>query len=64
MFGDLPNLQRGTQILQQARLAETERTYKAALKKNPNNFDALHRLGYLRYEQQRYHDAPGFPLCS
>jgi tetratricopeptide (TPR) repeat protein len=58
MSTSLPeSLHDGAKVLQEARLIEQERGYSAVLKKNPNHFDALHRLGFLRYEQGRYIDA-------
>jgi protein O-GlcNAc transferase len=50
-------IQHAHKLVQKSRLTETERVYAAALKKNPNSFDALHRLGFVRYEQGRYVDA-------
>jgi tetratricopeptide (TPR) repeat protein len=51
------SVEEGTRILREARLKDAERAHAAALRRDPNNFDALHRLGFVRYEQERYPDA-------
>jgi protein O-GlcNAc transferase len=50
-------IQQAHKLVQKSRLTESERVCAAALKKNPNSFDALHLLGFLRYEQGRHADA-------
>jgi protein O-GlcNAc transferase len=50
-------IERTRKLVQKSRLTETERILAAALKKNPTNFHALHRLGFLRYQQDRHADA-------
>ncbi|MBX9829568.1 MAG: tetratricopeptide repeat protein [Xanthobacteraceae bacterium] len=47
---------------QMGRLGEAETLYRAALDKDPKNFDALHLLGRIRVQQGRQHDA--VPLLS
>ena len=41
----------------QGQLKEAERLYNDVLKRERNQFDALHLLGLLRYQQGRYSDA-------
>jgi protein O-GlcNAc transferase len=50
-------IQQAQKLIKKSRFTETERVCAAALKKNPNSFDALHRLGFLRYQQDRHPDA-------
>jgi tetratricopeptide (TPR) repeat protein len=40
------------------RLAEAEALYLHVLRAPSDNFDALHRLGIVRYQQRRYAPAP------
>ena len=42
---------------QKGRFAEAERLYLRILKDKPDNFDAQHMLGFLRYHQRRYTEA-------
>ena len=41
----------------QGQIKEAERLYNDVLKRERNQFDALHLLGLLRYQQGRYSDA-------
>src|SRR3954468_23529029 len=41
----------------QGQLKEAERLYNDVLRRERNQFDALHLLGLLRYQQARYSDA-------
>jgi protein O-GlcNAc transferase len=50
-------LQHGTAAHQQGRLAEAERSYRAALELKRDNFDSLHLLGVIRWQQQRFEEA-------
>jgi tetratricopeptide (TPR) repeat protein len=58
MTNGLPqSIEQGARLIRRAQQIEAERAYSAVLKKNPNHFDALHRLGFVRYEEGRYADA-------
>ena len=47
----LAQLEEATIAHKQGRLSEAERLYNAILVNQPHNFDALHRLGLLKYQQ-------------
>ncbi len=47
----------GVTFHQAGRLAEAELVYQQMLSDNPNNSDALHYLGLIAYQRQRYPDA-------
>jgi predicted O-linked N-acetylglucosamine transferase (SPINDLY family) len=50
-------LQHGMAAHQQGRLAEAERSYRAALDLKRDNFDSLHLLGVIRWQQRRFDEA-------
>jgi tetratricopeptide (TPR) repeat protein len=50
-------IQRAFQFHKQGLLDKAEEVYSAILTTEPGNFDALHQLGVLRFQQGRYIDA-------
>jgi len=50
-------LQCGMAAHREGRLAEAERSYQAALAINRDNFDSLHLLGVVRWQQRRHDEA-------
>ena len=49
--------ERAVQLHQQGKLDQVEKSYRAILATQPKHFDALHRLGILRYQQGRNSEA-------
>src|SRR5262249_13449393 len=52
-------LEKATVAHKQGRLSEAEGHYSAILVEHPHNFDALHRLGLLKYQQGELNLARG-----
>ncbi|MEA2954001.1 MAG: hypothetical protein QOJ96_3521, partial [Alphaproteobacteria bacterium] len=52
-----PLIQQALVHHQNGELAQAEALYEKVLKSDPNQFDALHLLGVLRYQQNRYGEA-------
>src|SRR5437879_1058763 len=50
-------LQHGTAAHQQGRLADAERSYASVLDLKRDEFDALHLLGVVRWQQHRFDEA-------
>jgi tetratricopeptide (TPR) repeat protein len=51
------SLQRALDLHRRGRLAAAEEAYLRLLREQPDNFDALHFLGVLRYQQRRFAEA-------
>jgi Flp pilus assembly protein TadD len=56
-------LQHGMAAHQQGRLADAERSYRAALGLKRDNFDSLHLLGVIRWQPRRF-DEPNQSVHS
>ena len=57
-------LERAVDLHKQGKLAEAEHSYQNILKLQPDHSDALHLLGTIRLQQQRYEDAVGLITAS
>jgi len=57
MDEDRTKLREATRLHHSGRLDEAGRLYEAVLGTGNRNFDALHQLGILHYQQERYHQA-------
>jgi tetratricopeptide (TPR) repeat protein len=57
MHDRLQSLQRAVDLHRRGRLAAAEEAYLRLLREQPDNFDALHFLGVLRYQQRRFGEA-------
>jgi protein O-GlcNAc transferase len=53
----MQTIEHGKMLHGQGRVAEAERVYRAVLAQNPRQFDALHLLGLIRYQQGHFRDA-------
>jgi protein O-GlcNAc transferase len=53
----MQTIEHGRMLHGQGRVAEAERVYRAVLAQNPRQFDALHLLALLRYQQGHFRDA-------
>jgi hypothetical protein len=51
-------LQHGMAADREGRLADAERSYQAVLELRRDNFDSLHLLGLVRWQQRRHDDSP------
>jgi Flp pilus assembly protein TadD len=50
-------LQQGMTAHRQGRLVEAERSYQAVLEAKRDDFDSLHLLGVVRWQQRRHQEA-------
>src|ERR1700704_7153339 len=50
-------LEQAKLLHQTGRIAEAEAAYRSVLARDPNQFDALHLLGLIRYQQGRSQEA-------
>src|SRR5262245_39518456 len=53
----MPTIDEGKALHRMGRIAEAEAVYRSVLARDPRQFDALHLLGLIRYQQGRAGEA-------
>jgi Flp pilus assembly protein TadD len=61
---ELAEIEKGLKLQQEGRFRDAEVAYRAALKLNPNNADALHLLGTLAFQVGKYEIAVQRKRCA